>query len=394
MSFALLALICVVALLGPALALPRWLHLPVVIGELIVGILLGGTGLRLLSAADQTLSFLAEVGFVLVMFVAGSHVPLRDASLIRGLRTGAARAGLVAVAAIGMGVLLGRAFGTGHELLYAVLLASSSAGVILPALGGAPLGKAPLAEMVPQIALADAACIVLLPLAIDPPRAGRAAVGALAVIAAGGLAWLTLRWLERTGRRRRVHELSEDRGLAIELRFLLALNFSLAAVAVAFSVSVMLAGFVMGLAVSAVGEPRRVAKQVFALTEGLFSPIFFVWLGASLDLRSLGAQPSAIVLGLALGVAALAVHAAPVILRQPPAVAMLTAAQLGVPVAAATLGSQQGKLGPGESAALLLGALITIAATGVLAPRVAAAATSARETPGAPSAPSQPGPPS
>jgi hypothetical protein len=38
----------------------------------------------------------------------------------------------------------------------------------------------------------------------------------------------------------------------------------------------------------------------------------------------------------------------------------LTAAQLGVPVAAATIGSQSGVLRPGEPAALLLGALLTI----------------------------------
>lgn len=372
MSFAVLALICLVALAGPGLAVPRWLHLPVVVGELLVGVLLGTTGLRVLSAADPTLAFLAEVGFVLVMFVAGTHVPLRDPTLRGGLRTGAVRAAAVAVAAVVGGFAVARAFGTGHELLYAVLLASSSAGVVLPALGHVSFARPPLSEMVPQIAIADAACIVLVPLAMDPPRAGRAALGALAVIGAAVVAGSLLRWLEVSGRRRRVHDVSEDRGLAIELRFLLALTFGVAAVAVVFSVSVMLAGFAMGLAVSAVGEPRRVAKQVFALTEGLFSPIFFVWLGASLDLRSLADHPSAVALGAVLGLVALAVHAVPVLLRQPPAVALLTAAQLGVPVAAATLGAQQGILGPGEPAALLLGALVTVAATAVLAPRVAA----------------------
>jgi hypothetical protein len=39
----------------------------------------------------------------------------------------------------------------------------------------------------------------------------------------------------------------------------------------------------------------------------------------------------------------------------------LAAAQLGVPVAAATLGTSLHVLAPGESAALILGALVTIA---------------------------------
>jgi hypothetical protein len=45
---------------------------------------------------------------------------------------------------------------------------------------------------------------------------------------------------------------------------------------------------------------------------------------------------------------------------QPITIATLTAAQLGVPVAAATIGTQSGLLLPGEAAALLLGALLTI----------------------------------
>ena len=36
--------------------------------------------------------------------------------------------------------------------------------------------------LLPQVAIADAACIVALPLVIDPARAGRAALGAVAVL--------------------------------------------------------------------------------------------------------------------------------------------------------------------------------------------------------------------
>ena len=57
---------------------------------------------------------------------------------------------------------------------------------------------------------------------------------------------------------------------------------------------------------------------------------------------------------------------------------MLSAAQLGVPVAAATVGTEQHLLQPGEPAALVLGALVTIAATSVAG--VIAAATN-RSTP-------------
>jgi hypothetical protein len=47
---------------------------------------------------------------------------------------------------------------------------------------------------------------------------------------------------------------------------------------------------------------------------------------------------------------------------QPLALSSLGAAQLGVPVAAATVGTSLNVLQPGESAAIVLGALVTIAA--------------------------------
>lgn len=362
MTFVQLALICLVAILGPLLSLSRGIRVPVVIGELAVGLALGTTGLGLLDPRDPTFAFLAEIGFGLVMFVAGTHVPMRDPALRAGARIGLLRALLIGALSVPVGLGLAHVFGTGQGLLYAVLLTSSSAAVVMPAMSGLPLTAPAIAAMLPQLALADAACIVLLPLAVDPTHAARAALGSMAVIAAAVLVYLLMRWVERTGRRRAVHVLSEDRGLALELRVSLTILFGLAALATATHVSIMLAGFTMGLAYSAVGPPRRLSNQVFGLTEGFFGPIFFVWLGSGLNLRDLAEHPAAIGLGLALGLCAVALHAVPALAGQPWPVAVATSAQLGVPVAAAALGTSLGVLAPGESAALLLGALVTIAA--------------------------------
>ena len=132
MDFVMLAVIVLAGLAGPLLAYPRGWHVPVVIGELLVGILLGRTGVGYLKPADPTFAFLAEVGFGLVMFVAGTQVPVRDHSLQRSLGRGTARAALVGAGSAILGVLLATGFGTGHAALYAVLMASSSAALILP----------------------------------------------------------------------------------------------------------------------------------------------------------------------------------------------------------------------------------------------------------------------
>ena len=360
MDFAMLAVIVMVGLVGPLLAYPRGWHVPVVIGELIMGILLGRTVLGYLDASDPTFSFLAEVGFGLVMFVAGTHVPVRDRNLRRSLGRGAARAVLVGAGSAALGVVLAALFGTGHPALYGVLMASSSALLILPIIDSLNLQGEQVLALLPQVAIADAVCIVALPLAIDPGHAGRAALGALAVILAGGVVFLVLRFLEDGGHRHRVHHVSEKRHFALELRISLMILFSLAALARGSEVSVMLAGFVFGLAVAAVGEPRRLARQLFALTEGFFGPLFFVWLGSSLDLRAFATRPSLILLGLFLGAGAVLSHWLAAVTGQPLRLSSLAAAQLGVPVAAATVGTSLSVLAPGESAALVLGALVTI----------------------------------
>ncbi|WP_425309465.1 cation:proton antiporter [Ammonicoccus fulvus] len=302
--------------------------------ELLVGLALGRTGLGWLDPSAPIFAFLAQIGFALVMFVAGTHVPMRDASLRPALLRGVARAAVVAAVAIPAGWGIARFFGTGHAWLYAVLLASSSAALALPVLQRRTSDR-PGLELIVQLAVEDTLCIVALPLSLQPESAGRAGLGALAVLAAGGLLYLVLAWGERSGYRRRVHKVSEDNRLAVEIRVVLVALFALCALALATGLSVMLGGFVVGLVVSAVGEPRRVARQVFAITEGFFAPVFFIWFGSQLMLRHVDLE--AVWLGLALGAGALVCHLVPGLLtRQPAAMAALAAAQLGVPIAAMT----------------------------------------------------------
>lgn len=361
MTFAQLSVICLVAILGPLLAFPRGWHLPVVLGELVAGVALGRTGIHYLHSDNATFSFLADVGFALVMFVAGTHVPVRDPAIRPALRSGVARALAVAVVAAGLAAAIAYATGVHHAPLYAVLIASSSAALILPIVDSLGLAGVEVVALLPQIAIADTLCIVALPLAIDPKHALRAAGGAAAVIAAAAVVFLVLRIADRRGVQRKVHEISEERRFAAELRIQLVILFALAALAKSTHVSIMLAGFAFGLGVAAIGEPRRLSKQLFALTEGFLGPLFFVWLGAELNLRELGSHPSMIALGVSLGVAAAAAHLIPRLMGQTVPYGLLASAQLGVPVAAATVGSQLGVLKAGEASALMLGALISIA---------------------------------
>jgi Kef-type K+ transport system membrane component KefB len=390
-SFSTLVLVGVVALLGPLLALPQKWRIPVVVGELVGGIVIGSSGFDLVHSSDSTFTFLADLGFGLTMFVAGSHVPVRDARLRPALLIGLARALGVGVAAALLGILLADVFHTGHAAIYAVLMASSSAALVLPATNDLGLGGPKVLLMMAQVAIADTACIVALPLVIDPARAPTAAIGAVIIAVIAILFYLGLRWLEKRGQLRRFHKFSERRNFALELRVSLIILFSLAAIAIGTHVSIMLAGFAVGIAVAAVGEPRRLAKQLFAITDGFLGPIFFVWLGASLSLRDLFAHPELILLGLALGVGAILAHVIMRLFQQPLSLGVMAAAQLGVPVAAATIGQQNHLLAPGEPSALILGALVSIAGLALASGRALRAGLVADLPPAATEAPGVPG---
>lgn len=371
MSLLTLALVLVAGLAGPLLATSKRARVPVVVGEILLGVVVGRTGLDWVHADSPELSFLASIGFGLVMLEAGSHVPLGDPALRSALRKGALLAAGVGVLAVPAGFGVAALGGTGHALVYAVLLASSSAALVVPVLDEANLRSGAALVTIVQVAVADTVCIVALPLAEDPGHAGRAALGAAAVIGAGGLLFLVMRWLRDRGVLERLRELSKRRDFGLELRVRLIILFALAGIAQLLGVSVMLAGFVAGLMLRGEGEPHRLARQLFGVTDGFLAPVFFVWLGASVDLRAMVQSPRLIGLAALLVVGTVLVHAATRLLGQPLPFAVLASAQLGLPVAAVTIGTATHLLTPGEGAAILAAAMGSVLITAVAANRAA-----------------------
>ena len=379
MTLAGLALVLTIGLVGPVLATPSRLRIPVVVGEILVGVLCGRTGFGWVNADDPVLSFLASAGFALVMLVAGSHVPIRKRALRAQLGRGIGLALGTGILAVPTGLAIAAVTGTGHGLLYAVLLASSSAALVMPVIDGAGLSGDRVIATIVQVAVADTVCIVALPLAENPSKAAGAALGALAVIGAGTVVLVVMVLLGRSGALRKLQKLSKRRHFGLELRWNLIIVFSLAGLAQTLGVSVMLAGFVTGIVIASRGEPRRLAKQLFSVSDGFLSPVFFVWLGASLDLRAIPTNPKMLLAAglLALGTAVL--HALAAFAGQPLPLALLAGAQLGVPVAAVTIGTRSGLLVPGEGGAILAAALVSIAVAS------AAAASASRSGTASPS---------
>jgi len=360
-----LAGIIAVSLIGPLLAVPGRFGAPIVVGELAIGVVLGNTGVRVIHPTDPILTFLAQAGFGLVMLIAGTHVPIGNRALRKAFGRGLLLVVGIGIVAVPVAAALSSMAHTHHTALYAVLLASSSAAVIMPIVDDEGLTGDHVLTLMAQVAIADTACIIALPLAADPSKAGRAAVGAVVVLAVAGLAYLVLRELADRNLITKFQKISVRHNFGLEMRVSLAALFGLAGLAVDVHVSVMLAGFAFGLALSAIGTPRRLASQLFAVTEGFLGPIFFIWLGASIDLRELAHHPRLVVLAIGLAAGTSVIHALARLAGQPLPLAVLATAQLGVPVAAVALGTGNKLLAPGEGGAILGAAVLTLAVAAV-----------------------------
>ena len=363
MSFGVLSVLVLAGLAGPLLALSERGLVPVVVGEIFVGLALGRTGFAWLHPSEPTTAFFADIGFAMLMFAAGMHVPVRRPGLARELKKGAVAAGAAAVLAVGSGWAIASVTGLSHAALYAIVLASGSAAVLVPSLDEfGLLGNRTALTVAAQVALADVASIVAVPLVLRPHRALHALIGVLAVAACAALLLLALRALRATEVVRRVRRLSKRRAWALDLRLSLLVLFALCWLATRLGASILIAGFSVGLVVAAIGGPKRFSRQVTGVAQGFFVPFYFVVLGARIDVRDLVRHAAMIELALLLIAFGVALHiVAALVTRQSVAAGLAATVQLGVPAAVATLGLQEGVITSGVAAALMVAAIASIA---------------------------------
>ncbi len=362
MSFGTLALIVLAGLGGPLLGFSTRRFVPVVVGEILAGILVGPAVLGTVHPADPTISTLGEVGFAMLMLTVGMHLPLRDRRLAASARTGGLLAAIVCVLAVPAGLLAAIVAGSGHAAVYAVVLASGSAAVLLPAIQETGLGGAEVLSVMAQVTLADIVTILAVPIVLQPGRVGHVALGGVLVAAAAVLLFGLARLLTGHDWVQRVRDRSKQRRWALDLRLSLLVLFVLAWIAQKGGTSILIAGFAAGVMVALIGGPKRLSTQVRGVADGFFVPLYFVVLGAQLDLAGLVRHPSDLALAGALAVLNVAIHLlATLLTRQRPAVALAATAQLGVPAAVASLGLAQHLLSPPVATAIIVSALVSLA---------------------------------
>jgi Kef-type K+ transport system membrane component KefB len=303
----------------------------VVVGEIVAGVIIGRSGFDWIDTTDPLLVGLAAIGFALLMFIVGTHLPVRDERLRSAIANGAAVAATVGVLAAISAVLLGGVVGLHRPGILAVLLATSSGAVALPLLQELSSSSRTVLIATAWIAIADMVTVLALPLVLATGRVARVVLGGVLVAAVAAAMFVAA---ERTHDRawvRRVRTMSHERGWGLDLRVSLLALFICAWIATRFGTSILIAGFAVGAVVALLGEPRRVAQQLVGIGEGFAIPLFFVHLGAQIDLGALLHSSKALTLAAVLATVAIGAHiAAALVWRLPVAIGLVASAQLGV----------------------------------------------------------------
>jgi Kef-type K+ transport system membrane component KefB len=362
--FAQLTILVLAGLAGPILAFGKRGLIPVVIGELIAGFVLGHTGFGVVDASSEPLPVLSAIGFAMLMFSAGTHVDIGSPTIRQGFARGVLALAVVAVTAVPIGLLLDHALGVGHPALIAVIVTGSSAAIAFPIIEERKLAGPNVAFLIAWVAVADAVTVVIMPLTIAKSGSPLEAIGGDAAIIVVGVLALFAATRARGNRVvRHMRNESLQRGWAWQVRISLMLLLGLSTIAQETGASTLVAGFLGGMILVRLHESDRLALQFSGVANGFFVPLFFVLLGAQLNLRAMLTSPSRILLALGLAVAAVLTHviAARVAGHERfIATGLAASAQLGMPAAAASLGLSSGLLGPAEAAALVAGGCLTL----------------------------------
>jgi len=382
-------LIVVGAFLAPLISIrARRFRVPAIILEILLGVAIGRSGLGLVEASP-VIDFLAEFGFIFLMFLSGYEL---DLTLLRrmGSKTRSTWVLPVVVFALTLAGSLGCSLLLGPRVLdlvespvlFALILSTTSVGIVMPTLKQRSEIGSRYGQMLVIVALvADLATMLLLTLYVIYHAEGVAwemllVLGAIALFA---LAWRAGRLLRKASALRRVLEELEHASTQIKVRGALAVLVVFVVFAEAFGTEAILSAFLAGALLSLLsGRSRQVqAAKLDAIGYGFFIPIFFIMVGVELDLPSLFVDLRAFLLVPLLLLFAFAVKLLPATLlasvfgwRAAVAGGFLLSSRLALIIAASEIALEIGAISPTVNAAVVLTAITTCLVSPVIYARL------------------------
>lgn len=388
-AFRSLAILAVLAFFVPLLlARFKRTRIPVAVGEILTGVIIGNSGLRLVRI-DPLIELLSFLGLASVMFISGLEVnldlftrPRRAAGAKVGLHPVLLALAIFTVSLIGalyVGDWLSAQTGVHNAFAAGLIVATCGLSLIVPVLkerealhtnlGRQILMVGVLADFLPVVGLA-----VVVPLAGGGD--GRQIWLVAAIIGFAAAAYLLLRFTQSWWQLPSFTQGSTQLGV----RWAFALMIIFLALAEHLRVEAVLGAFLAGIIASLLSGSSRetLIEKLDVLGFGFLTPFFFFSVGIRFNLQQLLGNPTVLTLVPLLIGLTLAVKIIPGLLllvwypwREALASAVLLGTQMSVTIAAAELVQRAGLITPPIHQAFVMVAMITAVIAPVISAKIA-----------------------
>ncbi len=377
-GFGPLLLVVALAFFVPIL-LSRWRALPVVVGEILAGVIFGPLVLGWLTHSP-TLDFLGDIGLTFLMFLAGLEIDLQSLFQPRVAEGNAPNPTVQAakvylltlLLALPGGYLLNLMGLEANPILVFFVLSATSLGVLLPILKESDLLRHPYGQMLFLSAtLADFLTVILFTIYVLTLDHGFS-LEILSITLLFLVALAVMRFMPSFVRMEHVQGLIEELSSAtvqIKVRGALAIMLAFVVLAEAVNAELILGAFLAGMIISLLRSKndKELIHNLEAFGFGFFIPIFFILVGVNLNLSALFQELHLLLLLPVMLLLSLLVKGLPMVVlkkhfswKELLGGGALLNTHLSLEVAVVVIGERIGLVSPATSAAVILFAVLTV----------------------------------
>ncbi|MEW4326296.1 monovalent cation:proton antiporter family protein [Rossellomorea marisflavi] len=294
-----LVIVILVAFLTPILLHKFKLNfIPVVIAEIIVGLIIGKSGFDIVHQ-DMWLETLSTLGFIFLMFLSGLEIDFtafsggkkKKALLPNGkeepnrLRVAMIIFLGIFVVSLGLSYLFVWFCLINNAFLMTLIISTISLGVVVPTLKEAHIMKTAIGQIILLVAvIADLATMILLAVFVSLYGDGQGSMWLLLILFGVGI---LLYFLARRLKNNPFIRSLSTGTVQIGTRAVFTLIIVLVAISETVGAENILGAFLAGVLVSLLAPNQEMVHKLDSFGYGFLIPIFFVMIGVELDLWTL-----------------------------------------------------------------------------------------------------------
>ena len=297
-----LFLVVLFALIVPILMVRLQVNaVPTAVAEIIIGIILGASGFNIVRPTHD-LSFLSNLGVILLLFLSGMEI---NFELLKPRRKHKKEPGQITPFKIALEAFIGVALLSvclalvlkslglfGDTMLATIIFMTIALGVVIATLKEKDILDRPVGQTILLTAVLGEVIPLMLLTVYAAINGGNTKQLWLIILLFG--AAIILLWRFKQPYLWFVQVTKSTTQLDVRLAFFLI--FALVTVAEKVGVENILGAFLAGIVMKLLEPSQQTADKLTSIGYGFFIPIFFIMTGVNLNLRSLLAHPSSLIL--------------------------------------------------------------------------------------------------